>query len=196
MTAKFNFENRFGHNGRPNVVARAGQFGESGQHIDFGKRLRRRLKSRGGGGNHLAKLDEYVELPLRQLVLGGEDLLFVLLELRRDVTLGVFERLLANVIRRHLLAMRVRDFEVIAEHRVEADLHARDAGPLAFGGLILGHPLLAAGSQLAKLVDIGAIAVANEIAIARRERAFVDERLFQRAANIGAQIEPRFDVLQ
>ena len=67
--------------------------------------------------------------------------------------------------------MRVRDLEVIAEDLVEADLHARDAGPLAFGGLILGHPLLAAGSQLAKLVDIGAIAVADEVAVARGERA-------------------------
>ena len=82
-----------------------------------------------------------------QLVLGGENLLFVLFELRRDVPLGVFERLLADVVRRDFLAMGVRDFEVVAEHRIEADLHARDAGPLAFGGLILGHPLLAAGSS-------------------------------------------------
>ena len=109
---------------------------------------------------------------------------------RRDVALGVLERLLADVVGRHLVAVGVRDFEVVAEHRVEADLDVRDAGPLAFGGLVLGHPLLAAGRQLAQLVEIGAIAGADEAAVAGGERAVVDERLFERAADVGAQIEP------
>ena len=45
-----------------------------------------------------------------------EHLFLVLLELRRDVALGVFERLLADVVGRDLLAVRVRDFQVVAEH--------------------------------------------------------------------------------
>ena len=92
--------------------------------------------------------------------------------------------------------MRVRDFQVVAEDLVEADLDVGDAGPLALGRLILGHPLLAAGHQLAQLVEIGAIAGADEAAVAGRERAVVDERLFERPANVGAQIEPLFELLQ
>ena len=86
----------------------------------------------------------------------------------------------------------MRDLDVVAEDLVEADLQARDAGPLAFVGLVLGDPLLAAGIELAQLVEVGAIAVADEAAVARGERAFVDERRFERAANVGAQVEAGF----
>ena len=52
------------------------------------------------------------------------------------------------------------------------------------------------GAQLAKLVNIGAITVADEIAIARSEGTVINERLFQRPAYISAQIESRLDVAQ
>ena len=61
---------------------------------------------------------------------------------------------------------------------------------LALGRLVLGHPLLAAGHQLAQLVEVGAVAGADEAAVAGRERAVVDERLFERPADVGAQVEP------
>ena len=58
-----------------------------------------------------------------------EDFLFVLFQLGRDVTLGVLHRLPAMIFRRHFVAMRVRDFQVIAKDVVEADFQIRDAGP-------------------------------------------------------------------
>ncbi len=117
MPSSFDIEHWLGDDRRPHVVARASQLGEAGQHVDFGQRIGGRLQ---------------VAVPRRQpsraaartrriraassLLLGREDLLFVLFQLRRDVPLGVFERLLADVLGRHLFAMRVRDFQVIAEH--------------------------------------------------------------------------------
>ena len=92
--------------------------------------------------------------------------------------------------------MGVRDFEVVAEDRVEADLDVGDAGPLAFGRLVLGHPLLAAGGELAEFVEVAAVAGADEAAVAGHERAFVDERQFERAADVGAEVEPLFELLQ
>ena len=73
-----------------------------------------------------------------------EDLLLVLLQLRRDVALGVLERLLALVVGRDLGGVGVRDLDVVAEDLVEADLEAGDAGAGDLLGLEAGDPLLAA----------------------------------------------------
>ena len=84
-------------------------------------------------------------------LLGREDLLLVLLQLRRDVALGVLDRLLADVVGGDLaLALRlgVRDLDVVAEDLVEADLEARDAGAADLLGLELGDPRLAAAGSL------------------------------------------------
>ena len=87
------------------------------------------------------------------------------------------------------------DFEVVAEDAVEADFDVRDAGPRAFGSLILGHPLFAAGGERAELVEIGVVAGADEIAVTGGERAIVDEGLFERAADVRAEVEARFELL-
>ena len=63
-------------------------------------------------------------------------------------------------------------------------------------GLVLGDPLLAAGHQLAELVELAVIAGADEAAVAGHERAVVDERRLQRTADVGAQVEPLFQLLQ
>ena len=43
-------------------------------------------------------------------------------------------------------------------------------------GLVRGDPLLAAGGELAELVELGVVAGADEAAVAGHERAVVDER--------------------
>ena len=96
--------------------------------------------------------------------------LLVFFELWGDVALGVLDGLLADVVGRDLVAVGVGDFEVVAEHRVEPDLDVRDAGALALGGLVLGRPLLAAGGELAELVEVAAVARADETAVAGHER--------------------------
>ena len=63
----------------------------------------------------------------RRALLGAEHLVFAHLQLRRDVTLGVGDRLLARVAPAEPRLVRVRDLDVVTEHAVEADLERRDA---------------------------------------------------------------------
>ena len=81
--------------------------------------------------------------------------------------------------------MRVGDFEVVAEDLVEADLQVGDARPLGFFGLVAGDPLLAAAGQLAKRVEFGVEAVADEAAVAADQRAIVVQRRVELAAESG-----------
>ncbi len=90
---------------------------------------------------------ESIELPpdlgpnlLEQPALEREDLLFrarhpllPLLELGREVALGVRERLLAHVVLRDPVEVGLRHLEVVTEHLVVADLQGGDsrARPLA-----------------------------------------------------------------
>ena len=101
----------------------------------------------------VAQLQEQLVFQLLRLLVGREHLLFVFLQLRRDVALGVLDRLLADVVGGDLVAVGVGDLDVVAEDLVEADLEVGDAGPLDLLGLVAGDPLLAAVGQLAQRVE-------------------------------------------
>ena len=154
---------------RPAVVPLPGQLGQGRQHVDLGQH----------GGGRLASAAESAATASRSsrnsaysssLAFSSavEHLLLVLLQLRRDVALGVLDRLLADVVGGDLLAVGVGDLDVVAEDLVEADLQVGDAGPLGLLGLVAGDPLLAAVGQLAQRVELGAEAVADEAAVAAR----------------------------
>ena len=82
-----------------------------------------RLLDAGHLGRHPpAHLAEELGLELLHAVLGAEDLLLPLLQLRREVALGVGQRLLADVVLGHLVEVRLGDLEVVSEDPVEADL--------------------------------------------------------------------------
>src|SRR5262249_44391718 len=53
---------------------------------------------------------------------------------------------------------------VVAEHLVEPDLEARDAGPLALARLQLGDPALAGVRELMERIAVGVVAVADHAA--------------------------------
>ncbi len=97
---------------------------------------------------------EQLVLQVLGLLVGRQHLLFVLLQFRRDVAFGVLERLLADVVGGHVVAVGVGDLDVVAEDLVEADLQVGDAGPFDLLRLVAGDPLLAAGRQLAELVQL------------------------------------------
>ena len=119
---------------RPAVVALPGQLGQGRQHVQ--------LRQHGGRGLHppprrrhrLAQLQEQLVFQLLRLLVGRQHLLFIFLQLGRDVALGILHRLLADVVVGNPLAMGVGDLEVVAEDLVEADLERGDAGPLASPG--------------------------------------------------------------
>ena len=140
----------------PAVVPLPGQLGQGHEHVELGQHGGGRLHPPPLGGHGVAQLHEQLVLQLLRLLVGREHLFFVFLQLRRDVPLGVLDRLLADVFGGNLLAVGVGDLDVVAEHLVEADLEIRNAGPLGLLGLIAGDPLLAAAGQFAQVVELGA----------------------------------------
>ena len=139
---------------RPAVVPLPGQLGQGRQHVELGQHRGRGLHPPPRRRHRVAQLQEQLVLQLLRLLVGREDLFLVLLQLRRDVALGVLDRLLADVVVGDLLAVGVGDLDVIAEDLVEADLERGDAGPLDLLGLVAGDPLLAAVGQLAQGVQL------------------------------------------
>ena len=74
------------------------------------------------GSDRFAEFDEQIVLQVLRALLSGEHFFLMLLQLGRDVTLGVLERLLADEVRRHLVAVSVGDFEIITEYFVVRNL--------------------------------------------------------------------------
>ena len=107
--------------------------------------------------------------------------------------LGVLDGLLADVVGRDLravAALGVGDLDVVAEDLVEADLEAGDPGPADLVGLVPGDPGLAAPGQVALLVEVGVVAVADQAAFLEGERRVVDEGRLDRGADLGAELDP------
>ena len=71
---------------------------------------------------------EELHFALEDPLVGAEDLLLVLLERRRDEALAAGDRLLAVVVRRDVVQVRLRYLDVVAEDPVEPDLERRDTG--------------------------------------------------------------------
>ena len=132
-------------------------------------------------------------------LLGGQHLLLELGELGRHVALAGRDRLLADVVRRHLREVRLRDLDVVTEHAVVADLEVRDAAVLLLARLDREDLVLAAVGEAPALVDrsrrsrrgsrrrpsarYGGSST-SALAQPRRERG-------QRGIGAGAQIEQR-----
>ena len=145
-------------------------------------------------GALLTQRHEQLLLARLQLVLGAEHLGFACFEVGRDVTLGVRQRLTALIVRWHLVAVRVRDLEVEAEHLVVANLEARDTRAHALADLQVRDPLLARVRQFVQRVTHGVEAAADDAAITRRDRRFIGERALQLLQQCGRDDEqPRLE---
>src|SRR5262249_57066330 len=138
-----------------------------------GERARGALNARRLRRDHAAQLLEDLELALEDPLVGAEHLLFVFLQRRGDEALAAGNRLLAVVIRRNGVQVRLRDFDVVAEHAVVADLQRVDAGPRPLALFELGDHLLAAAADRAQVVELAVGAVAGEAAVAPQRRRTV-----------------------
>ena len=99
------------------------------------------------------------------LLLGAEDLLFVLLQLLGDIAFGVGQRLLADPRLRHLLLMGVAHLDIVAEDVVVADFQRRNARRLALALLDAGQIVLAVEGDAAQVVQFGVHAVGDHAAL-------------------------------
>ena len=169
---------------RLRVVVDRRRLGQRGQRVERGQRARRVLDARRLRGDLGAQPLEQLDLPLEDPLVGAEHLLLVLLQRRRDVALAAGDRLLALVVGRHGVQVRLRDLDVVAEDPVVADLERGDAGPRALLLLHLRDDLLARPADRAQFVERRVEAVADEAAVAGERRRLVDERRFDGRAHL------------
>ena len=192
-------DHRVAHVGRHNLVAvvhvRLGVVGERGGLGQAGQHVQRRQGAGGVenarrlGGHTCAQRLEELELALEDPLVGAEHLLLVLLERGRDEALAAGNGLLAVIVGRHRVEVRLRHLDVVAEHAIEADLQRGDAGARALLLLHLGDDLLARAADVAQLVELGVDAVAHEPAVARQRRRLVLDGRFDPAADVGQVVE-------
>ena len=141
----------------------------------------------------LADAEEQVVLDVARAVLRREHARLVLLQLRRDVALGVLQRLLAHVVGGDFLLVRVRDLDVIAEDLVVADLERGDFRALDLARLEARDPALAVALDRAQLVEFGGIAFADEAAFLQEHRRVGGDGGADERARLVHRVEPLAD---
>ena len=178
-----------GRQQRRAVAAQVGELGETREHIEVCEQVGGALEAGELGDERVAELVEQARLEVDAAAVGGEELLFVLLQLGRDVALRVGDGLLAEVVDGDGLAVGVRDLDVIAEDPVVADLERGDAGAGPLHGLILEHPGAAIGGEPVNLVEVVGEAGPNDRALCNAERWFVEERGADGGGEVGAVVD-------
>jgi hypothetical protein len=93
--------------------------GEARQHIHLSQRQRALADAPRLAGDGGAQLGEQAPLQFQDLLLRVEDAGLILLQLGGGEALGVDQRLLALVVRRREMQVRLRDLDVVAEDAVE-----------------------------------------------------------------------------
>ena len=96
------------------------------EHVEGRNRLRGLLHTVHFSGNLIPHLDKNIIFQRRQPFLRAEHRAFKLFEFLRDIAFTVCKCLLADVILRHSIQVRLADLDIIAEHTIIADLELAD----------------------------------------------------------------------
>src|SRR5438445_1757061 len=128
-----------------------------------------------GGGNATAEFAEECLLTGDHGALRVEDEGFLLLQLGRDVTLAIDQRLLAHVLGGDRLAVGMTDLDVVPEHLVEANLERPDAASLALMLLQRTDPLARGARAVADAVQLRIEPGTEDAAIFERCRHLLDQ---------------------
>src|SRR5438477_12887313 len=91
-------------------------------------------------------------LARQRLIACAENFILEALELGRDVTFGIFDRLPAMVFDRHLVGLAAIDFDVIPLYTIEPQTQARDTGALALLRFKVREELVAVFADASQLV--------------------------------------------
>ena len=112
-----------------------------------------------------------------------------LLELLGDVPLGVDGGLLAHPVLRHQADLGLGHLDVITEHFVIADLHVLDTRLLLGAGLQLGHHLRPVVDHVPQPVYLGAVTLADELALPHGEGGLVHQGPAQQVPQLGQVVQ-------
>ena len=189
MPAAVQFERQpiVDHWSAPALLAR--DLGQAGEHVGQRQCISTALERGQRIGSTLAQGREQRQLLGADAVLGAQRLVLVLLQLGRDVALGADQRLLADEVRRHLVAVGLADLDVVAEDLVVADLQLGQATALGFTRLIGRKPRAGVGPDHAQLIQFGVDTVAHHAAFTDRERRIIDQRALDIGDQFGCGVE-------
>ena len=174
---------------RTDVAVRLGHLGQRGGSVEFGDGVGRSEQARRGGRDLAQKLPVELALQLQDALLCVEDQRLVFLQLRRDVALGVDQRLFADVVGRDERRVRLRDLDVVAENLVVADLQRFDARALPFDRLQVGDPGPGVARRQVDAVEFGREAGADDAGRGERGGRVVGDGGCEQRGNVGAGIE-------
>ena len=101
------------------IISQGGDLRQRRQHIDFSQRQRGLADAAGLTGNSRSQFGKQPALDIDDLFLSIENLRFVFLQFGSGEAFGVDQSLLAFVIGRGQMRVRLRDFEIVAKDRIE-----------------------------------------------------------------------------
>src|ERR1700730_5980370 len=99
-----------------------------------------------------SKTQKQLVLKRLRALIRAKDLRFYFFQFRRYKPLSVCRGLLASVVRRNGIKVRVRYLDEVAEHRIKAHFERFDAGALDFELLKSSDPILTASRRASQLV--------------------------------------------
>ena len=170
---------------RADIVVAHRDLGERAECVELRERRGERLQLVHTVADAPEHVTEEVVFQRFDPLAGRGNVVLQLFELRREVPLAVYQRLLAYVFLRQLgRAGGVRHVDIIPEHLVVADLELFDAGALLFARLQLRDAFRAVVADAAQAVYLLAVAGAEDAALAHGERRLVTDGAAQQPAEI------------
>ena len=174
---------------RPHVAVRLGDLGQRGRDIQLSDGRSSREQPGCGRRDLGQQLPEKLPFQFQDALLGIEHQRLVFLQIRRDVTLGVDQRLLADVVGRDERRVGGRDLDVVAEDLVVAHLERPDAGARPFHRLQIGDPTLGVTRRQVDAVELGREAGPDDPGVRQCRRRLVGDGGGEEGGDVGAGIE-------
>ena len=131
-----------------------------------------------------------------QPLLGGEYLVFQILQLLGDVALAVGEGLLADVMLRHLVGQGFGHLDIVAEDPVVAHPQGADAGFLFFRGFDSQNGALATIHNVPQTVSLFVGTGTDDAALPNGQGRFVHNSIFDQVGTVIQRINGLFQLLQ
>ena len=150
--------------------------GQRSQHVHFRQSQRRPADALRLTGNRRPQVGEQPPLDLRDLFLCVENLGFIFLQFRSGEALRAHQRLLALIVLRSEMQIRLRNLDVVTKDRIELNLQRSNARPLPLPLFHLRQHLLAVATQVAQLVKLAIHARSDHATISDTQGRFGNDR--------------------
>ena len=169
---------------RAAVVEGLRALGEVHQHIELRQRAGALLQIAKMRQQHIEKFIVQLLFQRQRLPFGGQHFVFILLQLRNNIALGVLEGLATDVVDRRMLALTAANLDVVAVDGIVAYLQRVQPQALALANFQSVEVIGRAIGQPAPLIEFRVIAGGDNAAVANQYRRRIDNRPFQQFAQL------------